>query len=179
MGARPKARAYAVRRRGARVADDAPRKRIGARSNAAPRGRDPRVDPQPLARVPTLVMEGARLYNEGHYWHAHEAWEEAWHALRAKRLAGAATFLQGLILAAAAFENLRRGKPTGFRRQMAQALHQLRTARSSAGELGVRAPDAFVEALLDLYLEAARRPKLAGWSDLAGAPPRLEVTSNP
>lgn len=46
---------------------------------------DPRLD------------EGIRLYNEGHHWHAHEAWEPLWMGLEGDDK----LFVQGLIMSAA------------------------------------------------------------------------------
>jgi uncharacterized protein len=47
--------------------------------------RDPRMD------------DGLRLFNEGHHWHAHEAWEPLWMGLEGDDK----LFLQGLIMSAA------------------------------------------------------------------------------
>lgn len=46
---------------------------------------DPRLD------------EGIRVFNEGHHWHAHEAWEPLWMGLEEDDK----VFVQGLIMAAA------------------------------------------------------------------------------
>jgi uncharacterized protein len=43
---------------------------------------------------------GARLFDDGRYWDAHEAWEERW---RIETREGPRLFLQGLIQIAAAF----------------------------------------------------------------------------
>ena len=136
---------------------------------------DPRKHARPLADVPALVAEGARLFNEARYWHAHEAWEEGWHALRAAERPRTAAFLQGLILATAALENLRRGKADGFRRQLAQGLHHLRGNAGEGAALGVAGEDALVEALLALHLDASRRTRLAGLDELGVNPPRIEI----
>lgn len=140
---------------------------------------DPRSNPRSLDEVPALLAKGAHAYTESRFWDAHEAWEEAWHAFRGAGREADASFVQGLILAAAAFENLKRGKPSGFLRQMAQGLHQLRGAPEAGGALGLADPRAFVESLTSLYLDCARRTRFEAWSDLPGAPPDLRFTSSP
>jgi predicted metal-dependent hydrolase len=56
-----------------------------------------------------LLQLGIDLYNAGHYWHAHEAWEEVWlEAPREMRL-----FYQGLIQVAAAFVHVTRSEYPG------------------------------------------------------------------
>lgn len=106
--------------------------------------------------IRALVREGAQLYNDEAYWEAHEAWEEAWLTLRGDGQEELADLLQGLILATAAFENLRRGKPDGFTIQGAKALHRLRQLGDRLDKLGVQAGDAFTEELTDAYLEVQR-----------------------
>lgn len=132
---------------------------------------DPRANPPPLADVPALLAEGARLYDAARYWDAHEAWESAWHALRAAERTEEADFVQGLILATAAVENLRRGKVTGFHRQGAHALWRLRRRAAAGPSLGVRA--GFADEFLDFYLDAARRTRLVDLAALGRAPPAL------
>ena len=56
-----------------------------------------------------LLRLGADLYNAGHYWHAHEAWEEVW--LEAAR--DLRHFYQGLIQVAAAFVHVTRNEYPG------------------------------------------------------------------
>lgn len=137
---------------------------------------DPRADPPPLAEVPHLFAEGVARYNDGQYWEAHESWEEAWHALRAKHRADDARFLRGLILATAALENLSRKKPAGFQRQMAKALKRLRAHRGRGRTvLGLLGEDALREALVDLFLDAMTVRHLEGMDDLSYAPPRIEA----
>ncbi len=47
---------------------------------------------------PMKFMEGVRLYHDGRYWHAHEAWEEVWRTANEPYK----SFLKGLIQIAAA-----------------------------------------------------------------------------
>lgn len=52
----------------------------------------------PTASLPPDLQEGARLFNAGEWWEAHEAWETPWHAATGERRA----LLSALILLAAA-----------------------------------------------------------------------------
>ena len=54
-----------------------------------------------------LLREGARLFDGGHPWHAHEVWETAWRADRSPHRDA----WKGLIQLAAAVHHLRRGNP--------------------------------------------------------------------
>lgn len=56
-----------------------------------------------------LLQLGIDLYNAGHYWNAHEAWEEVW--LEADR--DVRNFYQGLIQVAAGFVHLTRNRYPG------------------------------------------------------------------
>lgn len=55
------------------------------------------------------LLEGARLFNEGEYFEAHEVWEEEWHGT----VGMDKDFLQGLIQTAAVYVHLKRGNPEG------------------------------------------------------------------
>lgn len=127
-----------------------------------------------MARVRALVVDGADEYNQGRFWEAHEDWEEGWHLLRQDGRAEQADYLQGLILATAGFENLARGKPAGFRVQLAKALHRLRRHAGHGHHLGLADEEAFREALTDIYLDVMRQ-KIADLDGLARKPPRLEL----
>lgn len=128
------------------------------------------------ARIRELLAEGAELYNEGAFWEAHEAWEEAWLALREEGHEAPAAYLQGLILATAAFENLSRGKPAGFATQGAKALHRFREHEGHGTELGLADEAGFREALLEVYLTVQRR-KLEDLDEVEAELPRLEITT--
>jgi predicted metal-dependent hydrolase len=56
-----------------------------------------------------LLQLGIDLYNAGHFWNAHEAWEEVW--LESER--GVRAFYQGLIQVAAGFVHVTRGRYPG------------------------------------------------------------------
>jgi len=60
-----------------------------------------------------LLSAGVRLFNAGHYFEAHELWEDAW-----KRSEGPERLLyQGLIHAAAAMIHVRKGNLVGAKSQ--------------------------------------------------------------
>ena len=64
---------------------------------------------------------GIELFNEGRFWHAHEAWEEIWkeHAEDGR------IFFQGLIQLAAGYHQLSRGITRGFVTHIRQAREKL------------------------------------------------------
>lgn len=64
---------------------------------------DPASDPR--------LDEGIRLFNEGHHWHAHEAWEPLWMGLEGDDK----LFVQGLIMSAAMLHQYKRGVAGGVR----------------------------------------------------------------
>lgn len=136
-----------------------------------PKGPDPRVETAPLDDVPQLLREGAEHYHARRFWHAHEAWERAWHALRAAGRAGAAGYVRGMILATAALENATRGKEEGFKRQMAEALHALHAHTADAP---LRDAAAWERALAALYADACRRHDWARWNASGWQAPALE-----
>jgi uncharacterized protein len=61
------------------------------------------------------MLEGAKLFNAGEYWEAHEIWEIPWNTARTNSDSIEAAYVQGLILLAAAihkrrhYDNLRGG----------------------------------------------------------------------
>ena len=138
-----------------------------------PKGPDPRVDPAPRAEVPRLLREGAEHWNAARFWHAHEAWESAWHSLRHAGEDAAAAYVKGLILAAAGLENATRGKEAGFKRQFAEGLFAIRTHAPEGLPLpGARA---FEDALVVLYADACRRREWADWNASGWRAPELVV----
>jgi predicted metal-dependent hydrolase len=79
-----------------------------------------------------LLQLGIDLYNAGHFWNAHEAWEQVWMdcdgALRA--------FYQGLIQVTAAFVHVTRNEYPGAMRLLDAGIEKLE--RYPATYLGVR-----------------------------------------
>ena len=138
------------------------------------KGPDPRASPAPLHEVPALLAEGAAQWNARRFWHAHEAWETAWHALRALSRDDEAEFVHGMILCAAALENATRGKEDGFRRQCAEGLYLMR-ANMMGSPAALRAPARFVDALAHLYVDACRRLEWSAWNASGWSAPALEI----
>ncbi|HET6404519.1 MAG TPA: DUF309 domain-containing protein [Candidatus Thermoplasmatota archaeon] len=137
------------------------------------KGPDPRASPAPLSEVPRLLSEGAAEWNARRFWHAHESWEEAWHALRAAGEAEASEYLHGLILCAAALENATRGKEEGFKRQMAEGLYLLRMHAGGAERIGL--DRGLFDPLALLYVDACRRRDWSWWNESGWEAPRVEV----
>jgi len=135
-----------------------------------PKGPDPRKEAAPRGEVPRLLAEGAREWNARRFWHAHEAWEGAWHALRAAGDEGEAAYVRGMILAAAALENATRGKEEGFKRQMAEGLHALLSNRAASPWPDLRA---WEDALALLYADACRKRDWAWWNGSGWEAPPL------
>ena len=138
-----------------------------------PKGPDPRHAPAPLAHVPALLSRGADAFNERRFWDAHEAWEEAWHGLRAHK-PELAEHLHGMILVAAALENATRKKESGFKRQLAEGLYLLQTHRAARDSLLVDGA-AWVDGLVTLYADACRRREWAWWNDAPWQAPVVRV----
>jgi predicted metal-dependent hydrolase len=68
-----------------------------------------------------LLLFGIDLYNAGHYWHAHEAWEMVWlDAPDRMRF-----FYQGLIQVTAAFVHVVRNEYPGAVRLLEQGIEKL------------------------------------------------------
>ena len=57
------------------------------------------AEPVPLAGTPAALRRGAALFDQGRFWDAHEAWEEAW----LEEDGDVRLFLQGLIQVAAGY----------------------------------------------------------------------------
>ncbi|HWH08338.1 MAG TPA: DUF309 domain-containing protein [Candidatus Thermoplasmatota archaeon] len=138
-----------------------------------PKGTDPRADPPPVEAVPALLRQGAAEWNAARFWHAHEAWESAWHALRKAGRIEAAAYVKGMIVVAAALENATRGKEAGFKRQFAEGLHALKTNGAGASALGLADPRAWEDALTVLYADAMRRRAWEWWRGSGWAAPVL------
>lgn len=70
---------------------------------------------------PDAYLEGIRLFNTGHFWHAHEQWEECW--LEAS--AADALFYKGIIQAAAALVKWQQGNLRGLHLNWAKSKPKL------------------------------------------------------
>ncbi|MGN6184886.1 MAG: DUF309 domain-containing protein [Thermoanaerobaculia bacterium] len=67
------------------------------------------------------LLRGIALFNDCHFWHAHEAWEELWLAATGEEK----IFLQGLIQLAAAYHHVQRGTMRGGVRLFDASLSKL------------------------------------------------------
>lgn len=139
------------------------------------KGPDPRDTPAPRGELPRLLRLGADEWRAARFWHAHEAWEEAWHGLRALGERDAAEFLHGMILAAAALENATRGKEEGFKRQFAEGLYLMRMHFGGAGRVGVADAARFLDGMAILYVDACRRVDWAPWNASGWRAPEIVI----
>jgi len=69
----------------------------------------------------SALEEGVALFNDHHFWHAHEAWERLWLVAEGEER----RFLQGLIQLAAAYHHVQRGTFRGGVRLFDAALQKL------------------------------------------------------
>lgn len=100
------------------------------------------------ATTRAALAEGARLFDAGRFFEAHEVWEDVWRVeTGARRLA-----LQGLIQIAAGFhKGLVQGRPSGMVRLLGAGLARL----EASGALGDPELDAF-RGEVERWREAAR-----------------------
>jgi len=88
----------------------------------------PPIDEDNWAASP-WYLRGVRLFNEGYYWEAHEAWERQWHAQG--RRGPTADALKALIKLAAAGVKAREGQAHGVRIHAQRAAELFETARAA------------------------------------------------
>src|SRR5688572_31369870 len=88
-----------------------------------------------------LLQLGVDLYNAGHYWNAHEAWEEVW--LESER--GMRGFYQGMIQISAAFVHVTRNRYPGGVKLLGEGIEKLE-----------KYPAAFMGVELGQLVEGAR-----------------------
>lgn len=99
----------------------------------------------PEAEFPADYVEGLRLFNNGYYWHAHEALEDVWNDS-----AGVdRDFYQGVIQVAAACFHIVRGNWSGATKLLHQAGGNLEPAGDQYRGLDVAALQDVCDALLD------------------------------
>jgi hypothetical protein len=84
-----------------------------------PPGRTPPLDPIEADR---LFRRGVALFNQAHYWHAHEAWETLWRAAPDEDR----DFYQGLIQVAAGLLHVQRRNLRGARNKIREGMDRLR-----------------------------------------------------
>jgi uncharacterized protein len=72
------------------------------------------------------LLDGAKLFNVGEYWEAHEVWEVPWNAAKQCGDSTSANYIQGLILLAAAIHKRRHyDNLVGGQRNYHKALRRL------------------------------------------------------
>lgn len=106
-----------------------------------------RLTPQLTDEDRADLAEGVALFNAGKYWESHEAWEKIW-----KRHAEPwRFFVQGLIQAAAAHHQLRRGIRHGVIKHLRNALLKLDAAPANFAALDLKRFRIYLHALLAAY----------------------------
>jgi predicted metal-dependent hydrolase len=117
------------------------------------------------------LRDGIRLFNEGRFWEAHEAWEEAWLAEDGlTRL-----WLQGLIQLTAAFhKGLRMGHLPGMARLFEQAAEKFEHIRAHSNIYGGLDLDALL-LLARSGMAAARSGWPPGLHPWEKSPPELHL----
>ncbi|MCK6559904.1 DUF309 domain-containing protein [bacterium] len=90
------------------------------------------------------LAHGVALFNAGEYWEAHEAWEQIWQ----RHPEAWRFFVQGLIQAAAAHHQIRRGIRHGAIKHLKNALVKLEVAPPDFAGLALAAFREYLQALL-------------------------------
>ena len=104
------------------------------------------------------LRPGARLFNAGEYWEAHEAWELPWQAARAGGDRREADYVQGLILLAAAIHKRRHyDSRRGGLANYAKALRRLDGLDGSADGLDL---ELLMREVLEALDDPDARPQL-------------------
>jgi predicted metal-dependent hydrolase len=117
------------------------------------------------------LENGAREFNRGRWWHAHEEWEREWKTLQGARR----EYLQALIQAAGAFHLLERGRADAARRVARAARARLRRTLPLARGFGRRVS---VPGLARVVARLATGPAPASWRTKARAL-RARVVGDP
>jgi uncharacterized protein len=108
------------------------------------------AETRPLPSTPAALRRGAALFDQGRFWEAHEAWEEAW----LEEDGDVRQFLQGLIQVAAGYHKATvQLQPNGCVKLLGSGLEKLEPLPPSF--LGVDL-GAFLERVR-VTLDAARR----------------------
>ena len=94
-----------------------------------------RLTPKLEAEDRNDLAQGLALFNAGKFWEAHEAWEQIWR----RHAEPWRFFIQGLIQAAAAYHQLRRGIHHGTVKHLKNALAKLEVAPADFAGLDLEA----------------------------------------
>ena len=123
----------------------------------------------PLPSTPAALRRGAALFDQGRFWDAHEAWEEAW----LEEDGDVRLFLQGLIQVAAGYHKATvQLQPNGCVKLLTSGLAKLE-----------QLPSLFLDVELATFMERVRMTLAAAerWraGELPGLPahliPRLDL----
>lgn len=102
---------------------------------------------------------GVGLFNDGQFWHAHEAWEDVWKATTDPQVR---LFFKGIIQTAAALVHWQRGNPRGLHLNWHKARPKL-----------LDLPEVMLGVHLAALIEAMDRFEAAEGIDLQ--PPRIDI----
>lgn len=105
-----------------------------------------------LAVEHAAYFEGIRLFNEGLFFEAHDAWEAIWHETRDRRRE---QFYRAIIQGAVTLELLRRGRAIGVRQVFVSCL-----------ELFKGLPDVFMGVDIPAYIAMLRHTVQPALDDL-------------
>jgi predicted metal-dependent hydrolase len=94
--------------------------------------------------MPAAYLEGIRLFNAGHYWHAHEEWEACWLESEGDE----ALFFKAIIQAAAALVKWRQGNLRGLQLNWAKSRARLVSLPDQAHGLDLAALRATMDRLV-------------------------------
>lgn len=89
-------------------------------------------------------LEGIRLFNEEHFWHAHEHWEMCWRVSSEPD----ATFYKGIIQASAALVHWQRGNLRGLHLNWEKSRQKLFNLPNPYMGIDLRAFSAMMEAFI-------------------------------
>ena len=114
--------------------------------------RHPQAEPVAKPWEDPRLDEGLRMFNEGHHWHAHEAWEPLWMGLEGDDK----LFVQGLIMSAAMLHQYGRKVANGVRNHWANV--QVRLPPHRPAKWGID-----VDGLLDQLTPYASTAAEGSW----------------
>lgn len=95
-----------------------------------------------MSHYPHAYLEGIELFNNGKFWHAHEAWEGAWMAEADPQIK---LFYKGIIQTTAALVHWQKGNPKGLHLNWAKARAKLTQLPPEIMGLGIRQIVAYMD----------------------------------
>ena len=121
------------------------------------------IDPEQWHQCPPY-LRGIDLFNRGHYWESHVAWESLW--IACGRKGTVADFLKGLIRLAAAGVKAVEGKPAGVKSHSSRAAELWRSVHRCLPT----EDDSFMGFRVSELIRLAEQVHQRGWP---GQPPLL------